>query len=146
MVNDVVFNFGLVSGRGHPVGLRPRPVAGQCTSATAALGGQAALFGEAWRTFPFTPQLLIHLLRDQGDVLTQIVRETSVAVDRIEDQLRPAPLRQPPTSAPCGACWYACNACWRWSPVRCCACSTDRRNGYRMPTCELREATEEFSW
>ncbi|MFU1924083.1 magnesium transporter CorA, partial [Klebsiella pneumoniae] len=32
-------------------------------------------------------QLLIHLLRDQGDVLTQIVRETSVAVDRIEDQL-----------------------------------------------------------
>lgn len=42
-------------GRRHPVGLRPWPAAGQCTSATAALGGQAALFGEARRTFPFAP-------------------------------------------------------------------------------------------
>lgn len=32
-------------------------------------------------------ELLIHLPRDQGDLLTQIVRETSMNVDRIEDQL-----------------------------------------------------------
>jgi zinc transporter len=32
-------------------------------------------------------ELLVHLLRDQGDVLTQIVRETGTAVDRVEDQL-----------------------------------------------------------
>ena len=32
-------------------------------------------------------ELLVHLLRDQGEVLTQIVRETTTSVDRIEDQL-----------------------------------------------------------
>ncbi len=32
-------------------------------------------------------ELLVHLLRDQGDLLTQIVRETTTSVDRIEDQL-----------------------------------------------------------
>lgn len=32
-------------------------------------------------------ELLVHLLRDQGEVLTQIVRQTSLSVDGIEDQL-----------------------------------------------------------
>ncbi|WP_311201197.1 CorA family divalent cation transporter, partial [Pseudomonas protegens] len=32
-------------------------------------------------------ELLVHLLRDQGEVLTQIVRKTSLSVDQIEDQL-----------------------------------------------------------
>ncbi|WP_248797288.1 transporter [Pseudomonas sp. MWU13-2105] len=32
-------------------------------------------------------ELLVHLLRDQGEVLTQIVRKTSSSVDQIEDQL-----------------------------------------------------------
>ena len=32
-------------------------------------------------------ELLVHLLRDQGEVLTQIVRKTSQSVDQIEDQL-----------------------------------------------------------
>ncbi|NWA01667.1 transporter [Pseudomonas gingeri] len=32
-------------------------------------------------------ELLVHLLRDQGEVLTQIVRKTSISVDQIEDQL-----------------------------------------------------------
>jgi zinc transporter len=32
-------------------------------------------------------ELLVHLLRDQGEVLTQIVRKTSISVDHIEDQL-----------------------------------------------------------
>jgi zinc transporter len=32
-------------------------------------------------------ELLVHLFRDQGEVLTQIVRKTSFNVDHIEDQL-----------------------------------------------------------
>lgn len=32
-------------------------------------------------------ELLVHLLRDQGEVLTQIVRQTSQSVDQVEDQL-----------------------------------------------------------
>ncbi|MEF9674336.1 transporter [Pseudomonas sp. MWU13-2100] len=32
-------------------------------------------------------ELLVHLLRDQGEVLTQIVRKTSTSVDQIEDRL-----------------------------------------------------------
>ncbi|PRA59164.1 MULTISPECIES: transporter [Pseudomonas] len=32
-------------------------------------------------------ELLVHLLRDQGEVLTQIVRKTSLSVDQVEDQL-----------------------------------------------------------
>ena len=32
-------------------------------------------------------ELLVHLLRDQGEVLTQIVRRTSLSVDQIEDEL-----------------------------------------------------------
>lgn len=32
-------------------------------------------------------ELLVHLLRDQSELLTQIVRETSLSVDQVEDQL-----------------------------------------------------------
>jgi zinc transporter len=32
-------------------------------------------------------ELLVHLLRDQGELLTHIVRETSLSVDQVEDQL-----------------------------------------------------------
>jgi zinc transporter len=32
-------------------------------------------------------ELLVHLLRDQGEVLTQIVRKTSLSVDQVEDEL-----------------------------------------------------------
>lgn len=37
-------------------------------------------------------ELLVHLLRDQGEVLTQIVRQTSQSVDQVEDQLLAARL------------------------------------------------------
>jgi zinc transporter len=40
--------------------------------------------GECFRS---SLELLVHLFRDQADVLTQIVRTTSVAVDAIEDRL-----------------------------------------------------------
>ncbi len=40
--------------------------------------------GEAFRS---ALDLTVHLLRDQVDVLVQIVRETGINVDQIEDQL-----------------------------------------------------------
>ncbi|MBI7267274.1 transporter [Pseudomonas aeruginosa] len=88
VVNDVVFNFGLVSSdvatlwvcaRGRLlVSARAQPLRSVDKLRSSVKHGEP---------FRSPLQLLIHLLRDQGDVLTQIVRETSVAVDRIEDQL-----------------------------------------------------------
>ncbi|AVK06577.1 MULTISPECIES: hypothetical protein [Pseudomonas aeruginosa group] len=71
VVNDVVFNFRLVSSEVTTLcGLRPRSPAGQRADAAIALGGQTALLGEARRTLSLlrsSLELLIHLLRDQGD-------------------------------------------------------------------------------
>lgn len=39
------------------------------------------------RTFRSSTELLAHLLRDQADVMTDIVRQTTVRVDAIEDRL-----------------------------------------------------------
>jgi zinc transporter len=88
VVNDVVFEFGVVSSE----------VATLWACAHSRLLVSARLHplqsvdrlrlsvkrGECFRS---SLELLAHLLRDQGDVLTQILRETSVSVDRIEDQL-----------------------------------------------------------
>ncbi|WDH21403.1 transporter [Pseudomonas chlororaphis] len=89
VVNDVVFNFGsmvssdistlwvcvrsrlIVSAR-----LQPLHSVDKLRSSVKA--------GERFRS-PL--ELLVHLLRDQGEVLTQIVRKTSLNVDQIEDQL-----------------------------------------------------------
>ncbi|UOK39949.1 transporter [Pseudomonas palleroniana] len=89
VVNDVVFNFSsmvssdistlwvcahsrlLVSAR-----LQPLHSVDKLRSSVKA--------GEHFRS-PL--ELLVHLLRDQGEVLTQIVRKTSLSVDQIEDQL-----------------------------------------------------------
>ena len=89
VVNDVVFNFSsmvssdistlwvcarsrlLVSAR-----LQPLHSVDKLRSSVKA--------GERFRS-PL--ELLVHLLRDQGEVLTQIVRKTSISVDHIEDQL-----------------------------------------------------------
>lgn len=89
VVNDVVFNFSsmvssdistlwvcarsrlLVSAR-----LQPLHSVDKLRSSVKA--------GERFRS-PL--ELLVHLLRDQGEVLTQIVRKTSLSVDHIEDQL-----------------------------------------------------------
>lgn len=88
VVNDVVFNFGMVSSdvstlwacvRSHLlVSVRLQPLHSVDKLRFSVKRGE--LF--------YSPiELLIHLLRDQGDLLTQIVRETSMNVDRIEDQL-----------------------------------------------------------
>lgn len=124
-------------GRRHPVGLRPWPTAGQCTSATTALGGQAALFGEARRTFPFAPAVADPPVARPG---------RRADPDRPRNQRRsgphrgpatgPAPLRQPrrprrhaaragTPATPAGA-----GARFAAAPAQ-----PPPRNGYRMPTC-----------
>ncbi|MCP1486672.1 MULTISPECIES: transporter [Pseudomonas] len=42
---------------------------------------------KAGERFRSPSELLVHLLRDQGEVLTQIVRKTSMSVDQVEDEL-----------------------------------------------------------
>ncbi|MFC0711491.1 transporter [Azorhizophilus paspali] len=88
VVNDVVFSFGRVSSdvatlwvcvRRHllvSVRLQPLRSVDELRSSVRR--------GECFRS---TLELLVHLLRDQGDILTRIVRDTSTGVDRIEDQL-----------------------------------------------------------
>lgn len=89
VVNDVVFNFSsmvssdistlwvcvrsnlIISAR-----LQPLHSVDKLRSSVKA--------GEQFRS-PL--ELLVHLLRDQGEILTQIVRKTSLSVDQIEDQL-----------------------------------------------------------
>jgi zinc transporter len=89
VVNDVVFNFSsmvssdistlwvcarsrlIISAR-----LQPLHSVDKLRSSVKA--------GERFRS-PL--ELLVHLLRDQGEVLTQIVRKTSISVDQVEDEL-----------------------------------------------------------
>jgi len=88
VVNDVVFNFGLVSSdiatlwgcarRNLLVTVRLQPLRSVDKLRSSVKHGER---------FRSPLELLVHLLRDQGDILTQIVRETSTGVDRIEDQL-----------------------------------------------------------
>jgi len=88
VVNDVVFNFGMVSSdvstmwacaSNHLlVSARLQPLHSVDKLRTSVKLGEL---------FHSPIELLVHLLRDQGDLLTQIVRETNMSVDRIEDQL-----------------------------------------------------------
>lgn len=88
VVNDVVFNFGMVSSDvstlwacAHSrllVSARLHPLHSVDKLRSSVKQGEL---------FHSPIELLVHLLRDQGDLLTQIVRETSMSVDRIEDQL-----------------------------------------------------------
>ncbi|MFJ4290872.1 transporter [Cupriavidus sp. NPDC089707] len=88
VVNDVIYNFGVAStdistmwahaDRRLLVTARARPLR------SVDRLREAVRHGEAFRS-PL--DLMVHLLRDQADVLVQIVRETGVNVDQIEDQL-----------------------------------------------------------
>lgn len=89
VVNDVVFDFGSrmssdvatlwVCARGRLlVTARSQPLRSVDTLRSSVKRGEC---------FSSPMELLVHLLRDQGDILTRIVRETSLSVDRIEDQL-----------------------------------------------------------
>ncbi|TDF64724.1 transporter [Cupriavidus sp. L7L] len=88
VVNDVIYNFGVSSTDistmcAHAdhrllVTARARPLR------SVDRLREAVRHGEAFRS---PADLMVHLLRDQADVLVQIVRETGVNVDQIEDQL-----------------------------------------------------------
>ncbi|MEM5429856.1 transporter [Cupriavidus oxalaticus] len=88
VVNDVIYNFGVTStdistmwvhaDRRLLVTARARPLR------SVDRLREAVRHGEVFRS-PL--DLMVHLLRDQADVLVQIVRETGVNVDQIEDQL-----------------------------------------------------------
>lgn len=88
VVNDVVFNFGSVSSDVATlwvcarsrllVTARMQPLRSVDRLRSSVRHGEC---------FGSPVELLVHLLRDQGDILTQIVRETTVGVDNIEDRL-----------------------------------------------------------
>jgi zinc transporter len=88
VVNDIVFNFGLVSSdvstlwacarRRLLVSARLQPLHSVDKLRRSVKQGEC---------FGSTVELLAHLLGDQGDLLTQVVRETTMKVDSIEDQL-----------------------------------------------------------
>ncbi|MFJ4145142.1 transporter [Pseudomonas sp. NPDC089734] len=88
VVNDVVFDFNMLSTdistlwvctRSHLlVTARLQPLRSVDKLRSAVKRGE--LF--------YSPmELLAHLLSDQGEVLTQFLRKTSISVDKIEDQL-----------------------------------------------------------
>lgn len=89
VVNDVVFNFSSmvssdistlwVCARSRLlISARLQPLHSVDKLRSSVKGGER---------FRSPLELLVHLLRDQGEVLTQIVRKTSISVDHIEDQL-----------------------------------------------------------
>ncbi|MGO4327391.1 transporter [Cupriavidus sp. 2TAF22] len=88
VVNDVIYNFGVTStdistlwacaDRRLLVTARLKPL--RSVDQLRASVKQGELFSS-----PLS--LLVHLLRDQADVLVRIVRETSANVDLIEDRL-----------------------------------------------------------
>lgn len=88
VVNDVIYNFGVSStdistlwasvDRRVLVTARLRPLRSVDRLRAAVRNGEL---------FRSPLDLVVHLLRDQADVLVQIVRETGIGVDRIEDQL-----------------------------------------------------------
>jgi len=88
VVNDVIYNFGVTStdistlwahaDQRLVVTARARPLRSVDRLRAAVRRGEM---------FRSPLNLVVHLLQDQADVLVQIVRETGVNVDQIEDQL-----------------------------------------------------------
>ena len=74
-------------------------------------------------TFRSPAELLAHLLRDQADVLVEIVRDATKQVDAIEDRIIAHRDDEPHrSSAGCAACWCGCSGCWRRNRRRCSGC------------------------
>ncbi|WP_166359356.1 transporter [Pseudomonas akapageensis] len=88
VVNDVVFNFGMTSSDVSSLWVcaRSRLLVSARLQPLHSVDKlrSSVKTGERFRS-PL--ELLVHLFRDQGEVLTQIVRKTSFSVDQIEDQL-----------------------------------------------------------
>jgi len=88
VVNDVIYNFGVAStdistlwaSADHRllVTARAKPLRSVDRLRASVRAGER---------FRSPLEVLVHLFRDQADVLVQIVRETSASVDKVEDQL-----------------------------------------------------------
>ncbi|CAM2139532.1 zinc transporter [Pararobbsia alpina] len=88
VVNDVIFNFDLASSDISTLWVCVTPnllVTARLTPLRSVDKLSAAV--KRGETFRSPGELLVHLLRDQADVLAQIVRQTSLGADRVEDQL-----------------------------------------------------------
>ncbi len=83
VVNDVIYNFGVSSNDISTLWA----CADRCLLVTARAKPLRSIDKLRAAGFRSPLDLLVHLLRDQADVLVQIVRETGIGVDRIEDQL-----------------------------------------------------------
>ncbi|MDP9157152.1 MAG: transporter [Pseudomonadota bacterium] len=102
VINDVMFNFDVTPSEIATlwvytrekllVTARLKPLRSIDTLREAARGGEV---------FRSTVELLIHLLRDQADLLVQIVRRTSIDIDKVEDRF--LSMRAPATRSELGA-------------------------------------------
>lgn len=88
VLNDVLFDFTFDPANVSSLWLSatPRVVVSARSKPLSSIDRlrEAVNGGESFRS---ALELLIHLLRDQGDVLVQIVRETTRRLDRIEDSM-----------------------------------------------------------
>lgn len=88
VLNDVLFDFTFDPANIATLWLSVTPHVVVSARATPLRSidrlREAVNSGESFRS---SVELLIHLLRDQGDVLVQIVRETTRRLDRIEDSM-----------------------------------------------------------
>ena len=88
VVNDVLFEFSFGASEISTLWLSvdPRLVVSARRKPLRSIDRlRAAVKHRA--VFRSSVELLVHLLRDQGDVLVQIVRDATVRVDRLEDRL-----------------------------------------------------------
>ena len=88
VVNDVVFSFGMASSDVSTLWLcaRDRLLVSARLQPLHSVD-KLRLSVRRGEEFESPMELLVHLFRDQAEVLTQIVRKTSSSVDTIEDQL-----------------------------------------------------------
>ena len=59
---------------------------------------------------------MAHLLRDQADVLVDIVRDVTRQVDAIEDRIISHQTASRPKLGRCAACSFGCSDCSRRNP------------------------------
>ncbi len=95
VVNDVMFNLEFTPSEIAILWIYAHQrIIVTARSEAAAFGGLLARVGERGSEIFRSPvELLVHLMRDQADLLVQIVRRTSADIDRIEDRF----LSQRPT-------------------------------------------------
>ena len=88
VVNDVLFDFGMTSSEVSTLWLcaRDRLLVSVRAHPLHSVD-QLRLSVKRGELFHSPLELVVHLFRDQAEVLTSIVRKTSINVDRIEDQL-----------------------------------------------------------